>query len=173
MEERFGYIHIYYGEGVGKTTRAVGLCTRAAGKGLGVVFVQFMKSGTSSEVAVFRQLPNVEYYCPGKHPFILSKGPGPIHYRHAAQALDRARRAAEEPIQLLICDEILNTLIFGILPKEDLLDLIERCRSKVDLVMTGRHAPREIIEAADYVTELIQVKHPYYKGVRARKGIEY
>jgi cob(I)alamin adenosyltransferase len=74
---------------------------------------------------------------------------------------------------MLICDEILDTLLFDLLKKQQLLHLIECCRDQVELVMTGRNAFSELIETADYVTELVQVKHPYYKGVRARKGIEY
>lgn len=158
---------------MGKTTRAIGLTTRAAGEGLSVAFIQFMKSGDSGEVKIFRQIPNIAYYCPGKHPFILAKGPEPVHFRHAELSLEHARRTTEDSFQILVCDEILNTLIFDLLPKEAIMDLIMRCRGRVDLVLTGRHAPPDIIDAADYVTEMIQVKHPYYKGVRARKGIEY
>lgn len=172
-EQEFGYIHVYFGEGVGKTTRAVGLAVRAAGEGLRVGFVQFMKSGTSAEVAILDQIPNISYFCPGKHPFILTKGPESVHVQHAHRALERALHLAREPIQVLVCDEILNTLIFTLLEEEALLNLMETCRGRMDLIMTGRLAPPAIIEAADYVTELVQIKHPYYSGVRARKGIEY
>ncbi len=138
-----------------------------------MAFVQFMKSGDSGEVKIFQQIPNIAYYCPGKHPFILAKGPEPVHYRHAELSLEHAIGTLQDSVQILVCDEILNTLIFNLLPEEAIMDLITRCRDRVDLVLTGRHAPPEIIDAADYVTELIQVKHPYYKGVRARRGIEY
>jgi cob(I)alamin adenosyltransferase len=74
---------------------------------------------------------------------------------------------------LLICDEILDTVLFGLLEKERLLDLMEKCKGKVELMMTGRTAPTELIEKADYVTELVQIKHPYYSGAKARKGIEF
>jgi cob(I)alamin adenosyltransferase len=72
-----------------------------------------------------------------------------------------------------VCDEILDTIIFDVLVKDQLIELIEKCRGKVELVMTGINAPADIMKRADYVTELVQVKHPYYKGARARKGIEY
>ena len=168
-----GLIHIYYGQGVGKTTRAVGLAIRAAGVGLKVNFIQFMKSGNSSEILIFANIPNIRYQCPGRHPFILSRGPDEVHYQHASEAFGYALEAVEEGTQLLICDEILNTLIFGLLKQEQVRDLIEKSRGKTELVMTGANAPLELIELADYVTDYKQVKHPYYAGAKARRGIEF
>jgi len=168
-----GLIHIYYGQGVGKTTRAVGLAIRAAGVGLRVNLIQFMKSGDSSEILIFANIPNISYQCPGRHPFILSKGPEPIHYQHAKEALRYTQEAIHDETQVLICDEILNTLIFHLLKQEQVEDLIHRCKGKIELVMTGASAPLSLIELADYATEYKQVKHPYYKGSRARRGIEY
>ena len=175
MTERIGlgFIHIYYGQGVGKTTRAVGLAIRAAGVGLKVNFIQFMKSGTSGEILIFANIPNIRYQCPGKHPFILSRGPEAIHHKHAAEALRYAIRAVKEEAELLICDEIMNALIFELLEKEQVTELMEMCRGKTELVMTGASAPNDLIELADYVTELRQIKHPYYSGARARRGIEF
>ena len=172
-EKGLGLIHVYYGQGVGKTTRAVGLAVRAAGEGLQVDIVQFMKSGTSAEVAIFKKIPNIRYWCPGKHPFIMTSGPKPVHFEHAAKALEFAFEAIERGSHLLICDEILDTIIFDVLKKEQIIGLIDKCKHNVELVMTGINAPAAIMDKADYVTELVQVKHPYYKGARARKGIEY
>jgi cob(I)alamin adenosyltransferase len=169
----FGLIHIYYGSGVGKTTRAVGLAIRAAGEGLQVDFVQFMKSGKSGETAIFALVPNIHYWCPGEHPFILSSGPQSEHYDHANKGLTYALAVADKGTHLLICDEILDTLIFGILQKDQILELIGKCKGKADLVMTGRSAPAELLDQADYATEFVQIKHPYYSGSVARKGIEY
>ena len=149
------------------------MAIRAAGEGLRVEFIQFMKSGTSGEVAVFKKVPNIRYQCPGEHPFIMSRGPEPVHFDHASQALKYAWEALKNQTHLLICDEILDTIIFGILEKERISDLMKACKGRVELVMTGRDAPVEFIDAADYVTELTQIKHPYYQGARARKGIEY
>ncbi|MGE5843167.1 MAG: cob(I)yrinic acid a,c-diamide adenosyltransferase [Deltaproteobacteria bacterium] len=171
--QEYGFVHLYIGQGAGKTTRAVGMAIRAAGEGLQVEFIQFMKSGTSGEVAVFTRIPNIHYRCPGEHPFIMSRGPEAVHLDHANQALKYAWEALETPTHLLVCDEILDTLLFGILEKGQISDLMKACKGKVELVMTGRDAPREFIEAADYVTELTQIKHAYYQGARARKGIEY
>ncbi len=146
---------------------------RAAGGGLQVDIIQFMKSGTSAEVVIYKQIPNVQYWCPGKHPFIMTSGPRPVHHEHAAKALDFAFEAIERGTNILICDEILDTIIFNVLQKEQILELIKECKNKIELVMTGINAPAEIVEMADYVTELVQVKHAYYSGARARKGIEY
>jgi cob(I)alamin adenosyltransferase len=169
----FGLIHVYYGSGVGKTTRAVGLAVRAAGEGYEVNFVQFMKSGHSGETAIFALVPKIKYWCPGEHPFILSSGPRAEHHDHAKSALSCAFTVAEKGSHVLICDEILDTLIFGILQKDQILELIAKCKGRVELVMTGRSAPAEILDQADYATEFIQIKHPYYSGSVARKGIEY
>lgn len=149
------------------------MAVRAAGEGLNVDFVQFMKSGNSSEVAVLQRIPNIRYLCPGKHPFIMSEGPAAVHYEHAATALGMALKAVEDERQVLICDEILDTLFFGVLHKSQLTELIRRCKEKTELIMTGRTAPDEILQSADYATEYLQIKHPYYNGVKARKGIEY
>ena len=168
-----GLIHIYYGQGVGKTTRAAGLAIRAAGSGLQVNIVQFMKSGTSGEVSIYQQIPNIHYQCPGKHPYIMTEGPKAVHHEHAAKGMDFAFKAIERGTNLLICDEILDTILFNVLQKEQVLNLIKACKNKIELVMTGRNAPLDIMAMADYVTELVQVKHAYYSGARARKGIEY
>ncbi len=168
-----GLIHIYYGEGVGKTTAAVGLATRAAGRGLKVEFVQFMKSGNSGEIVSFQKIPTLNYYCPGKHPFILSKGPEPIHFDHARKALSYANNCITNSTNLLICDEILDTLLFHVLKESDIIDLMKNCEGRVELVMTGRAASKKLIKMAHYVTNFVQIKHPYYEGAIARKGIEY
>jgi cob(I)alamin adenosyltransferase len=146
---------------------------RAAGSGLQVDIAQFMKSGTSAEVAIFKQISNIRYRCPGKHPFIITRGPRPVHHEHAAKALSFAFEAIERGTNILICDEILDTIIFDVLQKEQVMELMKKCKNKIELVMTGINAPTEIVEMADYVTELVHVKHAYYNGARARKGIEY
>lgn len=173
MDLGLGLVHLYFGQGVGKTTRALGLAVRASVENIAIEFIQFMKSGSSGEVAALRKIPNIRYRCPGKHPFIMSRGPEAVHFKHAAKAYGFALEAVENGTRLLICDEILDTLVFDLLTRKQLLDLMDACRGKVELVMTGMHAPLELVKAADYVTEMSQIKHPYYKGVRARKGIEY
>lgn len=151
----------------------MGLAVRAAGNHLKVDFVQFMKSGDSGEVVMLKQIPQINYYCPGDHPYIMSHGPEAVHREHAEKALNFAVKAIERETQVLICDEILDTIIFDILTKDQILDLMKTCKGKVELVLTGRYAPWEIMGMADYVTEFVQIKHAYYEGSKARKGIEY
>ncbi len=167
-----GMIHACYGRGSGKTTRAIGLAVRATGAGLRVTFIQFMKSGDSGEVDVLRWIPRIKYYCPGRHPFIKPSGPEAVHLEHSRKALEHAHEAVENGADVLVCDEILNTLIFGVLTVESVTELMELCRGNVELVMTGSDAPDEIVRAVDYATEFIQKKHPYYSGLPARRGIE-
>jgi len=168
-----GLIHLYYGQGVRKSSGVIGMAVRAAGNNLQVDFVQFMKSGDSGEVTILKEILNIRYWCPGHHPFIMSQGPETVHFEHAEKALKYALAAIEKGTDLLVCDEMLDTIIFEILQKEQVLDLMKRCRKKTELVMTGRYASKEFIESADYVTEFVQLKHPYYRGARARKGFEY
>ena len=103
----------------------------------------------------------------------MTRGPQPGHYEHAAKGLSLAFETIERGTHLLVCDEILDALIFNVLEKEQILELMNKCKNKVELVMTGINAPAEIVAQADYVTEMVQDKHPYYNGMRARKGIEY
>jgi cob(I)alamin adenosyltransferase len=169
----YGLSHVCYGQGVGKTSRCIGLAVRAAGAGLDVTWVQFMKSGDSGEAALLAGPLKVDYRCPGEHPFILADGPRDVHRAHAAQALAWAREAAARGADVLICDEILNTLVFGVLTQEQVLELMAACRGRTELVMSGMDAPPAIVAAADYVTEFVQRKHPYYSGQAARRGIEF
>jgi len=168
-----GLIHVAFGQGVGKTSRCIGLAVRAAGAGLKVVWVQFMKGGDASEATVLSGMDNITFKCPGKHPFILSRGPQSIHYEHAETALWYAKEAVKNGADVLICDEILNTVIFKVLQEDQILELMERSRRRTELVMSGADAGPRIRAGADYVTEFVQKKHPYYQGYIARKGIEY
>jgi len=172
LEDR-GMVHAIFGTGPGKTSRAIGLAIRMAGAGGKVIFVQFMKSGDSSEVELLKNIPEIRYLCPGKMPFILPKGPKKEHYDHARQALDWAREASGGDCDLLICDEILDALYFRLIPLDLVMNLVRHRNPATELVLTGADLPGELFDEADYVTQLIQVKHPYYRGASARRGIEY
>ena len=172
-KQGLGLIHVYFGQGVGKTTRAAGLAVRAAGSGLNVAFIQFMKAGGSGETAIFSRIDNIDYFSAGKHPFIREGGPEKIHFDHAQKGLQKARQAVDQGVDVLICDEILNTVLFKILSAETILDLIGSCRGRVELVLTGADVEESILDAADYATEFKQIKHPYYRGAPARRGIEF
>jgi cob(I)alamin adenosyltransferase len=171
--KNLGLLHLYIGSGVGKSTRSIGLAIRAAGNGLTIDFIQFMKSGDSGEITIFNQLSSIRYRCPGKHPFLMSGKPKEIHLEHAQKGLEYAWEAVNQGTEMLICDEILDTILYQTLSPEEVLSLARACKGKIELVMTGRRAPEELMEMADYVTEFVEIKHPYQKEILARKGIEY
>ncbi len=168
-----GLVHVVYGNGVGKTSRCIGLAVRAAGAGLKVAWVQFMKGPGSSEVKAFARLPGLSFHCPGPHAFIRGGESTPAHRAHAARGLAMAREALAAGAQVIVADEILNTLLFGTLELAPVLGLMAVCRGRAELVMSGAAVPPEVVAAADYVTELRLVKHPYQRGVAARRGVEY
>ena len=168
-----GLIHVVYGQGAGKTSRAMGLALRAVGNGLPVCLVQFMKSPGSGEVKVLAEMESVDYFCAGEHPFVKENGIQNAHKQHAKATLDYILQALENGAKVVIADEILNALLFRELALDDVLDLINACRGRAELMLTGADAPRAVIDQADYATELKMIKHPYNEGILARKGIEY
>ena len=168
-----GLVHVVFGQGAGKTSRAMGLALRAAGNGLKVCLVQFMKSPGSGEIKVLEKMEAVDYFCAGDHPFVKENGIREVHRKHANATLDYIYRSVENGARVVIADEILNALLFGELSLEQVLDLIKACRGRAELMLTGADAPQSIIDEADYATELKMIKHPYNEGVLARKGIEF
>ncbi len=171
-----GLIQIYTGNGKGKSTAAFGLTLRASGAGLSVSIVQFMKEGGwYSEIGVLRQLANVEIYSYGIGKFIR-KGTPPDEgsLRLAAEAMAKARELlADESVDVLILDELCNAVYFELITEEDALSLLDAKRADQELVLTGRNATEKLIERADLVTEMREIKHPFKQGIKARKGIEY
>ncbi|MBW2617746.1 MAG: cob(I)yrinic acid a,c-diamide adenosyltransferase [Deltaproteobacteria bacterium] len=173
---RQGLIQVYTGGGKGKTTCALGLALRAVGRGLRVEIIQFMKAPQSSgeHFAAPKLAPNLEIIPTGRKGFILKKDPDPEDVRLAQAGLETAAKALEgSGVDLLILDEVNVALSVGLLKLDEVAALLDKRPSAVELVLTGRDAPAEIIERADLVTEMVQVKHPYQKGVGAREGIEF
>jgi len=171
-----GLIQIYTGHGKGKTTAAFGLALRAMGCGLRVAIIQFMKKGEYyGEIAAFAQLPLIDVYSFGGAGF-LHKGqpPGADHLAQAQAALDKAREIMQDDhADLLILDELNNALYFGLVTEEQARALLALKPPCTELVITGRHAPDYLLAAADLITEMVEIKHPYKNGVAARRGIEY
>jgi len=170
-----GYIQIYTGNGKGKTTAALGLALRAAGRGLKTFIVQFMKNSPYGEIKILEQMPNwvtLEYY--GNDSFVFSnKAAGETDIYMAQQALHRARKAmSSNKYDIVIMDEVCVALFFALLKTQDVLSLLEEKPGNIELILTGRYCPPELIEKADLVTEMQEIKHYYQKGVAARKGIE-
>jgi len=174
-EKRKGLVQVYTGDGKGKTTAALGLALRAAGQGLKVYIIQFMKGWPFyGELEAVKHIPNLTLRQFGRPDFVDKANPDPTDIRLAQEALDHARQvvmAGEHDVVVL--DEINVALDFGLIPLADVLELIADRPPHVELVLTGRYAPREIIARADLVTEMLQIKHPYTQGVEARKGIEF
>ena len=177
--------HIYYGNGKGKTTSATGLAVRAAGRGIPVCFVQFLKDGSSGEISVLRNLPGVCLI----HP--------PISYGFTRNMTEEQKRKtaeicesllaqvklrmgapcstkpdAEDVVSLIVLDEVLHAERHGFVSEDELLSLIELAGEKNELVLTGAQASEGLLARADYVTHFVKEKHPFDEGVPARTGIE-
>lgn len=167
-----GYIQVYYGDGKGKTTAAVGLAVRAVGAGLTVCFAQFMKPGTSCELEGLRSL-GVRMISGAQNKFSFQMTP-----EEKAQACLRNEAILNEALILkddvLVLDEAMDACRLGLLDRERILTLLRDKPHGLELVITGHEPDQEFLDLADYVTEAVCHKHPYRdEGVAARKGIEY
>jgi len=170
-----GYIQVYTGNGKGKTTAALGLALRAVGRELRVCMIQFVKGSEpcGEHIAAQRLAPCFTLVQMGHKGWLADGEPGAEAMGMARKAFRRAREAVRgSGYDLVILDEINTAVSHGLVSVEELLELMvekERC---VELVLTGRNAAPEVIEAADLVTEMREVKHYYKAGVKARIGIE-
>jgi cob(I)alamin adenosyltransferase len=170
-----GLIQVYTGAGKGKTTAALGLCLRAAGHGMRSHIVQFMKGQVHyGELTSVKKLDGlIELTQGGRESFVSKRAPDPEDIRLAGETLKRAREImAAGKVDILVLDEINMALDFGLIGLADALDLINAKPDNMELVVTGRNAPAEIIERADLVTEMREVKHYWNRGVACRTGIE-
>lgn len=175
MSQR-GYVHVYTGNGKGKTTAALGLAVRAAGHGFRTYFAQFMKKQHYGELGAVREhlsgLIKMEQF--GLEEFHSSGTEVKKEEREAAQeglaAVDSAMRGGR--YQVIVMDEINVTLHFGILDPEPVLNLIRTRPENIELILTGRYAPPEIMAVADLITEMREVRHYFTSGVPARDGVE-
>lgn len=171
-----GQVEVYTGNGKGKSTAAFGLALRAAGCNMHVVIIQFMKvSGHYAEDEGIRRLGDcVEHYAFG-NPGWVKKGEGtPEDYAQAKAGLAKAKEALADPdVDIVILDEINNALWFELVTEDEVLELIKNRLPNIELVLTGRNAPQSVIDAADLVTEMREIKHYYTKGVPVRRGIEF
>lgn len=167
-----GYIQIYTGEGKGKTTASLGLAIRAAGAGLNVFIVQFLKKGDYSEIKALSKFDNitVEQYGLGK----LVKGkPTDNDIVSCKKGFEKLRELLKKgKHDVVIAEEANVALKCNMVSEEQLLELMEMKPDHVELVLTGRGASQSMIDRADLVTEMKETKHYYKKGVRARTGIE-
>lgn len=176
MDKEKGLVLVFTGNGKGKTTSALGLALRSWGHDMKVLILQFIKSRQCGEhLAAERMYPGLE---------IRPLGLGFIKFNDPKD-LEKQKQAAREALanvenamlsgeyQLLILDEVLYALKYGLVETSDLIMLLDKKPQPLHLVLTGRDAPLEIIERADLVTEMKEIKHPYKQGIPAQQGIEY
>jgi cob(I)alamin adenosyltransferase len=166
-------MQVYTGNGKGKTTAALGLAFRAAGAGLKVYFAQFLKAKHSSEhIALERYSDLITATCFGSNNFIMDK-PSPEDVSKAMIGIDNVRNVILEGYHdLVILDEFMYVINLKIISLQDAMTLIKSKPRHVELVLTGRDAPAQIVQVADLVTEMMKVKHYYDTGTSARIGIE-
>jgi cob(I)alamin adenosyltransferase len=170
-----GLIQVYTGNGKGKTTAALGLAFRAVGHGMKVLVVQFMKGTVQrGEWEAAKKLsPNLTLIQVGRTTFISKPNPDPKDSQLAQEGFSIAKKAIQnEEYDIVILDEINLAIDYGLIPLNDLLQVIDSKPDTVELILTGRNVKREILERADLVTEMVDRKHYYDKGVQAREGIE-
>ena len=168
-----GYVHVYTGNGKGKTTASLGLAIRAYLAGKKVFFGQFIKGMEYSELNIEKYLPGFKIHQFGRDCFIY-KDPTEEDILAAREGLETFGEVLKSgEYDLVVLDELNIALYYKLFTVEEAVKIIEERASHVEVVITGRNAPEEIIELADLVTEMKEVKHYYNNGVMARKGIEF
>ncbi len=167
-----GLVHIYTGDGKGKTTAALGLAMRAVGQGMKVAFIQFIKGGPCGEhlfVKQYRPFEIVQISIGDS----FKKSKEQIN-QEAQQTLAYANQEIlSKKFDLVVLDEIFVAISQGLITVEQVQELLDSKPASVELVLTGRNAPSEIAQRADLVTEMLMIKHPFTDGTTARRGIEY
>jgi len=168
-----GMIHLYTGNGKGKTTAALGLALRAAGAGSKIFIAQFVKGMHYSEIEALKRFPEIELYQFGLDCFIVNE---PTHkdIEVAKRGLAETKAAMSNgKHEMFILDEVCIALHYKLFSVEELKNVLLSLHDEAELVLTGRYAPDELYEIADLITEMKEVKHYYQLGIQARKGIEY
>jgi cob(I)alamin adenosyltransferase len=170
-----GYVQVYTGNGKGKTTAALGLAFRAAGHGMRTYIGQFLKGQHYGELtAAARLSPFIRIERFGREGFLhVTEGPDDEDLRRAGEGLRKCRAAMlSGKFRIVVLDEVLTAVLLKVLTEKDVLDFLAAKPDGVELVLTGRGAPQAVIDRADLVTEMKDVKHYFEKGVKARIGIE-
>jgi cob(I)alamin adenosyltransferase len=174
MPLKKGLIHVYTGNGKGKTTAAIGLGIRAAGNNLKVLMIQFMKGRRYSELDALEHIKNFTVVQFGRDEFVSKEKPAQIDIDLALKGLSYAKDIIQKgEYDLVILDEINVALDYHLIALKDVLRLLQEKPETVELVLTGRYAPPDIVKDADVVSEILEIKHPYQEGVTSRKGIDW
>ncbi|MBR6204857.1 MAG: cob(I)yrinic acid a,c-diamide adenosyltransferase [Candidatus Methanomethylophilaceae archaeon] len=175
IKKRLGLVQVYTGNGKGKTTACLGLAFRASGRGLNVLMLQFLKPAKGyGEHMAAEMIPNFTIVPMGADHMCGEEVSREEDMELTRIGMEKAEEAlVSGEYDLVILDEINNTMSFGLATPKDVIALLERRAPNTEVVLSGRGVPQEIIDYADLVTEMRLVKHPFDKGIGARKGIEY
>ena len=172
-----GLIHICCGDGKGKTTSAMGMCLRAAGAGLRVVIYQFMKDGQANERTILEKNPNVTFLNEVRSVCFSFRMSEAQKSREQARYLTDLERVSEyvrrEGADVLLLDEALYAVSNGLLSEQILTEFLDQKPEKLEVILTGGAASGALMERADYISRIVNEKHPFQRGIRAREGIEY
>jgi len=169
-----GSVHIYEGKGKGKTTAAIGLSIRVAGAGKKVCFIQFLKPRQSSEIGILKRLGIKTVLFDQKHPlFYKSASVEKLLLQVQKDMITANAIVKDGKYDLIVLDEILYAFKQKLIRDKDLIGIIEAKPAKTELVLTGAKATKKIVELADYVSTINETKHPFKRGIKARRGIEY
>ena len=168
-------LQIYTGNGKGKTTASLGLATRFLGHKKKVCLIQFMKKNVGyGEITFFQNIPNIDIIQFGTPDFVDKKNPKPIDIEEAVKGFDKAKEVIlSKEYDLVILDELNVALDFDLVSLEEILPFIKDHKDELELVITGRYALEELIEIADLVTDMEEMKHYYQMDIPAREGTEY
>ena len=169
-----GYVHVYTGNGKGKTTAALGLALRAAGAGKKVFIAQFVKGMHYAELDIIHQfIPDIQIRQYGRDCFIVNE-PDDRDIAAAREGLKEVSAIIQGSLhQVVVLDEACIALHYKLFSLDELITVLNSRPSQIEIVVTGRYCPQALIDYADLVTEMKEVKHYYQKGIQARKGIEY
>ncbi len=171
-----GFIQCYTGNGKGKTTAALGLSLRAAGHDKKIKIYQFMKGQINyGELYSIKKLyPNIEIIQGGRKEFVSKENPEEIDIKLAKECWEKAKKDIfSNNYDIIVLDELNVALDFKLLDIKEVIDTLKNKPEKLEIIITGRYAPKEIIEISDLVTEMKEIKHYYYKGIPEREGFEY
>lgn len=172
-----GMLHIYCGDGKGKTTAATGLAVRAAGSGMKVLFVRFMKSRHSAELEILEKIEKIRILYPEESFGFYSRQDREtkcrmkqVYEKLWSQAKELAKSGSYD---MLVADEFMSAYGYGLIPNKDAVDFLKSRPPELEVVLTGRNPAKEVAELADYISEVRKIRHPFDEGVKARRGIEY